>query len=108
MGSGGLMNHPVPLIIAAVACLGAPAQAGPCGKAIAKFEAAVRQSAGEPNAGPYARESIGAHLHHQPPPASIKQAQARARSTFDATLARAKPQDARGDRRGCMRALTKA
>ena len=95
--------------IVAVTCLGAAStHAGPCSQAIAKFEAAVRQSAGEPDAGPYARQSIGAQLHHEPTPASIERAQARAQATFDATLARAKRRDARGDRAGCMRALTKA
>jgi hypothetical protein len=97
------------LFIAAAACFGpAPAHAGPCTRNIAKFEEAVRQSRANPDAGPYARQSIGAQLHHEPTPASIERAQARARATFDATLARAKRRDARGDRAGCMRALTKA
>jgi hypothetical protein len=105
------MNHrtTATLIVAVAACLGAKsADAGPCTQAIAKFEKAVRQSAGEPDAGPYARQSIGAQLHHEPTPASIERAQARARATFNATLTRAKRRDARGDRAGCMRALTKA
>jgi hypothetical protein len=97
------------LVIAVAGCFGAQsADAGLCAQAIAKFEEAVRRSASSPDAGPYARQSIGAQLHHEPTPASIERAQARAQATFDATLARAKRRDARGDRAGCMRALTKA
>jgi hypothetical protein len=96
-------------VIAAAACLGGTlAHAGPCRNAIVKFENAVRQSAGNPNAGPRAPQSIAAQIDRQPTPASIKRAEARAQVMFDATLARAKQRDARGDRAGCMRALTKA
>src|SRR5215472_8207752 len=64
------------LIIAVAACLGAQsAHAGPCTKDIARFEKAVRQSAGDPDAGPYARQSIGAQLNHEPTRASIARAQ---------------------------------
>ena len=71
------------------------AQAGPCSKKIAQFEQAVRQSAGDPNAGPMTPQSIGAQLGHQPTPGSVKRAQERAQATFAATLARAKRLDAR-------------
>jgi hypothetical protein len=96
------------LIVAAVCLGGTGAHAGPCTQAIAKFEQAVRESAGKPDAGPQARQTIGAQLHHEPTPASVERAEARAQAAFDATLARAKRRDARGDRAGCMRALTKA
>ncbi len=82
--------------------------AGPCTSKIAQFEQAVRQSAGNPNAGPMAPQSIGAQLGYQPTPASIKRAEQQAKATFAATLARAKRLDAKGDRTGCMRALAAA
>jgi hypothetical protein len=96
---------------AAVAVLGlglTAAYAGPCSKKIARFEQAVGQSAGNPNAGPMARQSIGAQLDQQPTPGSVKRAQERAQATFAATLARAKRLDARGNRAGCTRALAAA
>jgi len=94
--------------LTAVAVLGlglTAAQAGPCSKKIAQFEQAVRQSAGDPNAGPMAPQSIGAQLDQQPTPGSVKRAQERAQATFAATLARAKRLDTRGNRAGCTRAL---
>jgi hypothetical protein len=96
-------------LVAAALCLSvASAHAGPCTTAIAEFEQAVRQSAGNPNAGPMARQSIGAQLDRQPTPGSVQRAEERAQATFAATLARAKRLDARGDRAGCTRALTAA
>lgn len=86
----------------------APAHAGPCTDKIAQFELAVRQSAGQPNAGPMAPQSIGAQIDRQPTPASIKRAEERAQAKFAATLARAKRFDARGNRAGCTRALAQA
>jgi hypothetical protein len=95
--------------VAAVVCLGtASAHAGPCTTAIAQFEQAVRQSAGNPNAGPMAPQSIGAQIDRQPTPDSVKRAEERAQATFAATLARAKRFDAQGNRTGCRRALTAA
>src|SRR5215475_15548223 len=88
----------------AVAVLGlslTAAHAGPCSGKIAKFEQAVRQSAGNPNAGPMARQSIGAQLDRQPTPASVKRAEQQAQAAFAATLARAKRLDAQGNRTGC-------
>jgi len=96
------------LIVAAVFLCIASAHAGPCSNKIAQFEEAVRQSASNPNAGPRARQSIAAQMDRQPTPASIKRAEKRARAKFDATLARAKRLDFRGDRSGCMQALTAA
>jgi hypothetical protein len=96
-------------LVAAAVCVGvAPANAGPCTTAIAQFEQAVRQSAGNPNAGPMAPQSIGAQLDRKPTPGSVKRAEELARATFAATLARAKRLDARGDRTGCRRALAGA
>ena len=51
------------LLVAVALGLGvAAAHAGPCTSRIAQFEQAVRQSAGNPNAGPMAPQSIGAQL----------------------------------------------
>jgi len=64
------------LIVCAVLCFSIPvAKAGPCSEDIAQFEAAIRQSAGNPNAGLTAPQSVGAQLNRQPTPASLKQAQ---------------------------------
>jgi hypothetical protein len=86
----------------------AAAQAGPCTSKIAQFEQAVRRSAGNPDAGPMAPQSIGAQLGYQPTPSSVKRAEQQAQATFAATLARAKRFDAQGNRAGCTRALTAA
>jgi hypothetical protein len=84
------------------------AHAGPCSNAIAQFETAVRQSANKPDAGPTARQTIDAQLDRQPTPGSVARADARAQTTFEASLARAKRFDARGNRAGCTRALAAA
>ena len=94
--------------VVAVLLLSTTAHAGPCGSEIAQFEQAVRQSANKPDAGPTARQSIGAQLDRQPTPESIARAEARAQTTFEASLARAKRFDARGNRAGCTRALAAA
>jgi hypothetical protein len=93
------------IVAAALGLSIAPAHAGPCTSKIAQFEQAVRQSAGNPNAGPMAPQSVGAQLDRQPTPASIKRAEQQAQATFAATLARAKRLDAQGNRTGCTRAL---
>ena len=97
------------LVVGAALALGvASARAGPCSNKIARFEKAVRQSAGNPGAGPMAPQSVGAQLDRQPTPESVKRAEERADTSFAATLARAKRLDARGDRAGCKRALAAA
>ena len=102
------MNRRATWVVAAALGLSiAAAHAGPCTSKIAQFEQAVRQSAGNPNAGPMASQSIGAQLDRQPTPASIKRAEERAQAAF-ATLARAKRLDAQGNRAGCTRALAAA
>jgi len=84
------------------------AHAGPCSNDIAQFEAAIRQSAGNPMAGLTARQSTAAQLDRQPTAASMKREEKRLKSDFAATMARAKRLDARGDRNGCNRALNAA
>jgi len=86
----------------------ASAHAGPCTSAIAQFEQALRQSGNDPDAGPTARQTIGAQLGHQPTPSSVKRADQQAQTNFAAALARAKRLDARGNRSGCRRALAEA
>ena len=96
------------LVAAALGLSVAAAHAGPCSSRIAQFEQAVRQSAGNPNAGPMAPQSIGAQLDRQPTPASIRRAEEQAKAAFAATLARAKRLDKQGNRVGCTRALAAA
>jgi hypothetical protein len=96
-------------IICAFLCLYTTfAHAGPCSEDIAQFEAAIRQSAGNPYAGLTAPQSVGAQLEHQPTPQSVKRAQLHLRATFSAAMARAKWLDSRGDGAGCSRALSAA
>jgi hypothetical protein len=83
------MNRRVTAVIigAAALCLGmASAHSGPCSSKIAQFEQAVRQSAGNPSAGPMAPQSIGAQLDRQPTPGSVKRAEERAQATFEAAF----------------------
>ena len=86
----------------------ASAHAGPCSSDIAQFEAAVRQSAGNPYAGLTARQSISAQLDRQPTPDSVRRSEKRLKSEFSANMARAKRLDARGDAVGCKAALDAA
>src|SRR6202022_1160108 len=58
------------------------AQASPCTADIAQFEAAIRQSAGNPFAGLTARQSVNAELGRQPTPESLHQAKERLKSKF--------------------------
>jgi hypothetical protein len=96
-------------LIVAVFGLGlSPAQAGPCSAEIRQFELAVRESAGNPNAGLTAPQSVGAQLDRQPTVDSVKRAEQRLKSKFSADMARARRLDAQGDRAGCTRALNAA
>ena len=96
-------------IIVAILGLGVvAAEAGPCTKQIAAFEQSVRASGKNPDAGPTARESLGAKLSRQPTRKSVKQAEQQAQETFEGALARAKALDAQGKRAECMQALSKA
>jgi hypothetical protein len=94
--------------IAAAIGSAASAWAGPCTSDIAQFEQAVARSAGNPDAGPRARQSIGAQLDRQPTPESIKEATAAAQAAFEEALARAKRLDAQNDQTGCSKALADA
>ncbi|SFK30174.1 hypothetical protein [Methylocapsa palsarum] len=83
------------------------AGAGPCGKAIATFEAQVRAAQTTPGAGPGGVQSLAADEEHQPTPESLKRAEAKAQRGFEAVLARAKKLDAEG-KKTCAEALTDA
>jgi hypothetical protein len=96
------------IVCAVVGLTSTLAEAGPCSSDIAQFEAAIRQSASNPMAGLTARQSVAAQLDRQPTVASMKQEEARLKSEFAATMARAKRLDARGDRKGCNSALNAA
>ena len=96
------------LIVAVFGFGSSPARAGPCSADIRQFEAAVRESAGNPNAGLTAPQSAGAQLDRQPTVDSVKRAEQRLKSKFSAELARARRLDAKGDRAGCTRALNAA
>lgn len=96
-------------IVCAVLCLNiSTAHAGPCSADIAQFEKAIRDSAGNPFAGLMAPQTVAAQTDRQPTAESLKQAQARLRAQFAATMARAKRLDAKGDRAGCIAALNAA
>jgi hypothetical protein len=95
-------------IIAMIGWIPAFAHAGPCSDDIAQFEETVRQSAGDPNAGLMAPQSVGAQIDRQPTASSLKRAQDRLHAKFSARMARAERLDKQGDRAGCMRALAAA
>ena len=104
------MNRGIAAVLVMGTALGplaVPAHAGPCTEKIAQFEQAVRQSAKTPIAGPTAPQSIGAQLGQQPTPSSVKHADVKAQTAFDAALARAQTLDAEGKRK-CTQALAHA
>jgi hypothetical protein len=84
------------------------AEAGPCSADISQFEAAIRQSAGNPYAGLMAPQTVAAQDDRQPTVASMKNAERDLRAKFAATMAQARRLDARNDRVGCDRALSVA
>jgi hypothetical protein len=60
-------------MLLAVVCLHVTAAlAGPCRGDITQFEAAIRRSAGNPNAGLMAPQSVGAQMDRQPTPKSLE------------------------------------
>jgi hypothetical protein len=64
------------------------AQAGLCTADITQFEAAIRQSAGNPFSGLTARQSVNAQLGRQPTPESLHQVNERLKSQFSAAIRR--------------------
>ena len=86
----------------------ASAHEGPCSKEIAQLEQVVRQSERNADAGLTIAQSVGAQLHRQPTPSSVKQAEHAAQTNFATILSRAKTLDAEGKRAECMKALAAA
>jgi hypothetical protein len=84
------------------------AKAGPCSADIAQFEAAIRQSAGNPFAGLTAPQSVAAQNDRQPTIASMKKTDRDLKAKFAATMGQAKRFDAQNNRTGCERALSAA
>ena len=84
------------------------ALAGPSTADIERFEASIRQSGGDPDAGLTARQSVGAQLSHQPTPGSVEKAEDRLQSKFSTNIARSKQLDDQGNRAGCAKALDAA
>lgn len=90
----------------------AAAQAGPCTTQIAQLEQQVAVlQANPPPSGvgePTAPQSLGAQLHHQPTPNSVRSAEHTANADADAALERARKADDAGDAAGCAAALAEA
>src|ERR1700722_2742107 len=95
-------------IIVMLALIPSFAHAGPCSGDIAQFKEPVRQSAGGPDAGLMAPQSVDPQLGRQPTPGSLKRARDRLHAKFAARMAPAERLDKQGDREGCMRALAAA
>jgi hypothetical protein len=96
------------MVCAVLGMMPGAALAGPCTEQLAQFEMAIQRSTANPDAGPTAPETTAARLSHQPTIASVKRAEAKAETRFNALLARAQALDTAGDRAGCTRALTDA
>lgn len=101
----------LPLILIVCAILGlsiASADTGLCGDAVAQLESLADRSMGNPGAQPTIPQSIGAQLHHQPTPESVRRAEENARLQFATILARAKILNAEGKTTECMQSVTEA
>jgi hypothetical protein len=103
-----VMKVAAALVITGLLLSTASAGAGPCSNAIAQFEQAARESAGNRVAGPTASQTVGAQTGRQPTPDSVKRAEESAQATFETALARAKSLDEQGDQAGCSQALADA
>ena len=84
----------------------ASAHAIPCGDEIARLERVLAEN--NPATGPTASQSVGAQLSRQPTAESVKKAEAEARSSFAASLQRAKALDAQGKTAECTDLVNKA
>ena len=97
------MARTLPMALSVAAAVGlnvASAQAGPCTEQIAQIEQTAHGPS--PNAVPIASQSVGAQLHRQPTPGSVKQAEEQTNAAFDEALTHAKALDAAGKRDECM------
>ena len=100
-----------PLSIALLVCVGlglgvASAHASSCGDEIARLEKILAEN--NPLIGPTARQSVGAQTGRQPTAESVRRAEAEARSSFVASLERAKVLDGQGNAAECMQLVTAA
>lgn len=88
---------------AMLAISGASAHAGPCRAEVARLERLSHRA----NAaiGPTETQYVGAQLHHQPTPASVKEAQSKAKTKVADVLSQAKALDAAGKEAECMAAV---
>jgi hypothetical protein len=84
------------------------AYAGPCTTQIGNLERQIKLSASNPSVGPTAAQTVGAQLHHQPTPGTVRRAETQANANADAALDRAHKADAAGDAAGCQSALIEA
>jgi hypothetical protein len=104
----GIMALTSAALLASVAAV----QAGPCSKQIAEVEQQIVQLQATPSTSgagqPSASQTVGAQLHHQPTPGSVKSAQSKAGADGSAALGRARKADAAGDATACAAALDEA
>jgi hypothetical protein len=97
----------VTLLVSLALGLGvASAQASPCGNEIARLEKILAEH--NLATGPTASQSVGAQLSRQPTAESVQKAEAEARSSFAASLERAKALDAQGKTAECADLVNKA
>jgi hypothetical protein len=91
---------------------GFAAQAGPCTSQIGQLEGQIaRLQAAQPASGvgePTAPQSVGAQLHRQPTPGSVRRAEGVANADGDAAIERARQADNAGDATQCDEALREA
>jgi hypothetical protein len=107
------IRHLMIFSVAAFAASMSVSYAGPCSAEIDRVQALIdaRLEAGAA-AGPQARESTGAMLHHQPTPGSIASAERELgdlppekTEAVEQAMARARAADSAGDRGACEQAL---
>ncbi len=102
---------PLSLMLIGCAIVGldmASAHTDTCSEEIARVEALVDHSMGNPVAKPTTSQSIDAQLHHQPTPRSVRWADENAQSMFAAILARAKTLNADGKTTECIQSVAEA
>jgi hypothetical protein len=102
---------PLSVIMIGCAIVGldtASAHTETCGEEIARVEALLDQSMGDPSAKPTIAQSVDAQLHHQPTRESVRRADENAHSMFAAILARAKMLNANGKTTECIQSVAEA
>jgi hypothetical protein len=102
---------PLSLIMIGCAIVGldmASAHTDTCSEEIARVEASVDQSMGNPVAKPTTAQSVQAQLHYQPTQESVRQAEENARSLFAEILAHAKMLNADGKTVECIHSVAEA